>query len=193
MSELQDLENELAAVADESPKNADGSAAPSETPPETREEPATAETPTETGSRADDETAKLREALARAQADYKNLSARTERERLEMADYVTEKFVSKLLPSVDNLDRLLSGTPESERSGALYEGVKSTHAGIVRSLEAAGIVAFESVGQPLDPDFHEAVAQVPGAEGTVVAEFEKGYKLRDKVIRHAKVTVGNGG
>lgn len=193
MSELQDLENELAAVADESLKNADGSAAPSETPPETREEPATAETPTETGFRADDETAKLREALARAQADYKNLSARTERERLEMADYVTEKFVSKLLPSVDNLERLLSGTPESERSGALYEGVKSTHAGIVRSLEAAGIVAFESVGHSLDPDFHEAVAQVPGAEGTVVAEFEKGYKLRDKVIRHAKVTVGNGG
>lgn len=139
------------------------------------------------------EIAKLKDTLARSQADYKNLVSRTERERLEMADFVTEKLVTKLLPSIDNLERLVSGTPESERSGALYEGVKSTLAGIVRTFESVGIVAFESVGKPLDPAFHEAVAQVPGNEGEVVTEFEKGYRLREKVIRHAKVTVGNGG
>lgn len=138
------------------------------------------------------EIGKLKDTLARSQADYKNLVARTERERLEMADYVTEKLVTKLLPSVDNLERLVSGTSESERSGALYDGVRSTLSGIVRTLESVGVTSFESVGKPLDPAFHEAVAQVPGEEGVVMNEFEKGYKLRDKVIRHSKVTVGNG-
>lgn len=138
------------------------------------------------------EIAKLKDTLARSQADYKNLVARTERERNEMGEYVTEKLVVKLLPSFDNLERLLSGTPEAERTGVLYEGVKSTFAGLVRALESVGVSSFESAGQPLDPAFHEAVAQVPGAEGAVVVEFEKGYKLREKVIRHAKVTVGNG-
>lgn len=198
MSELQELENELEAAA----KNDEAAVAQStevraddDTPSASDSEPQEGTgTPQSNhgATESDGEIAKLREALARSQADYKNLAARTERERLEMADYVTEKIVSKLLPNVDNLERLISGTPETERTGALYEGVKSTHAGIVRSLEAAGIASFESVGQPLDPDFHEAVAQVPGAEGVVIAEFEKGYKLRDKVIRHAKVTVGNG-
>ncbi|MDQ1344334.1 MAG: molecular chaperone GrpE [Patescibacteria group bacterium] len=138
------------------------------------------------------EIGKLKDTLARSQADYKNLVARTERERLEMADFVTEKLVSRLLPSVDNLERLLSGTSESERSGALYEGVKSTFSGIVRTLESLGVSTFDSVGETLDPAFHEAVAQVPGEAGKIANEFEKGYKLQGKVIRHAKVTVGNG-
>lgn len=179
MSDLQDLENELENAAEETatpaaPQQDDGSALAADF------------------DNLASEIAKLKDTLARSQADYKNLVARTERERLEMADYVTEKLVVKLLPSIDNFERLLSGTPENERTGALYEGVKSTFAGMVRTLESAGVSAFESAGLPLDPDFHEAVAQVPGKDGVVVNEFEKGYKLREKVIRHAKVTVGNG-
>lgn len=138
------------------------------------------------------EIAKLKETLARSQADYKNLVARTERERIEMGDYVTEKLVTKLLPSVDNLERLLSGTPENERGTPLYQGVQSTFSGIMRIFESLSVLPFESAGKPLDPDFHEAVAQVPGTEGIVISELEKGYKLREKVVRHAKVTVGNG-
>jgi molecular chaperone GrpE len=137
------------------------------------------------------EIAKLRDTLARSQADYKNLVARTERERQEMADFVTEKLAVKLLPSLDNFERLLSGTPEAERKGALYEGVKSTLSGLSKAFATMGIEPFESAGQPLDPVFHEAIVRAPGAEGVVVAELEKGYKLREKVIRHAKVAVGD--
>lgn len=204
MSDLQDLENELENAAEaESPKEGLQNPNPAQPFVKSRDSDFSAPSgdgPDSSGDSAlsEDfdnlaaEIAKLKDTLARSQADYKNLVARTERERLEMGDYVTEKLVTKLLPSFDNLERLLSGTPESERSGALYEGVKSTFAGMVRTLESAGVTAFESVGLPLDPAFHEAVAQVPGTEGVVVNEFEKGYKLREKVIRHAKVTVGNG-
>ena len=178
MSDLQDLENEIENAAEE-------------TAPETSSGDDGSALAADFDNLAA-EIAKLKDTLARSQADYKNLVSRTERERLEMGDYVTEKLVVKLLPSFDNLERLLSGTPEAERTGVLYEGVKSTFSGLVRALEGVGVSSFESVGQPLDPAFHEAVAQVPGTEGAVVVEFEKGYKLREKVIRHAKVTVGNG-
>lgn len=107
------------------------------------------------------EIAKLKETVARSQADYKNLLSRTERERHEMADFVTEKLVLKLLPSIDNLERLLSGTPESEATGAFYDGVKSTFLGLVKTLESIGVSAFGSVGEALDPAFHEAIARVP--------------------------------
>lgn len=150
MSDLQDLENE---IKNDSPADSDFSVPVSE---ESR--------------LAEDfdnfavEIAKLKETLARSQADYKNLVTRTERERIEMGDYVTEKLVTKLLPSVDNLDRLLSGTPENERGTSLYQGVQSTFSGMVRTLESIGVMPFESIGKPLNPDFHEAVAKVPGGE-----------------------------
>lgn len=119
MSDLQDIENELeAATEEELAKSDDGSALAADF------------------DNLATEIAKLKDTLARSQADYKNLVSRTERERMEMADYVTEKLVTKLLPSFDNLERLLSGTPESERSSALYEGVKSTFSGLVRTLES---------------------------------------------------------
>lgn len=182
MSNAQELENELAS--DEGAQN------PNPAEPCVKSQDPDSSAPSSEDSAI--EIAKLKETLARSQADYKNLVARTERERIEMGDYVTEKFVTKLLPSVDNLERLLSGTPENERGTPLYQGVQSTFSGIMRIFESLSVLPFESAGKPLDPDFHEAVAQVPGTEGIVISELEKGYKLRKKVIRHAKVTVGKG-
>lgn len=150
MSDLQDLENE---IKNDSPADSDFSAPVSE---ESRL--------AEDFDNLAVEITKLKETLARSQADYKNLVTRTERERIEMGDYVTEKLVTKLLPSVDNLDRLLSGTPENERGTSLYQGVQSTFSGMVRTLESIGVMPFESIGKPLNPDFHEAVAQVLGEE-----------------------------
>ncbi len=191
MSDAQELENELAS--------GEGAQNPNPAQPYAKSQDPDSSVPSpEDSALTQDfdnfaiEIAKLKETLARSQADYKNLMVRTERERVEMGDYVTEKLVTKLLPSVDNLERLLSGTPENERASVLYQGVQSTFSGIVRVLESLSVASFESAGSPLNPDFHEAVAQVPGTEGIVISELEKGYKLRDKVIRHAKVTVGNG-
>ena len=91
--------------------------------------------------------------------------------------------------TLQTLARLIAQGPTADELQRATMAYVSTQ---IRALESVGVSSFESVGQPLDPAFHEAVAQVPGAEGAVVVEFEKGYKLREKVIRHAKVTVGNG-
>lgn len=190
MTDAQDLENELTEDA----------ILPSEDTPSPKESLGadSEQTPSDDSALSADlealikEISKLKETAARSQADYKNLVARTERERGEMTDFITERVAIKILPSIDNLERLISGTPESEARGALYDGVKSTLQGLVKTLESIGVTAFESIGNSLDPAFHEAVARVKGEEGVVISEFEKGYTLREKVIRHAKVTVGDG-
>jgi molecular chaperone GrpE len=135
---------------------------------------------------------KLTEALARANADYQNLLKRSESERKEMATFFTESFVKKILPTLDNLDRVVNGTPLESQTGAVYEGVKHATTGLNRTLEGMGVSAFVSIGSELDPSLHEALSQAPGPVWEIVSEFEKGYKLGDKVIRHAKVIVGNG-
>ncbi len=109
------------------------------------------------------EIVQLKESLARANADYQNLLKRSESERMEMASYFTESFAKKLLPTLDNLDRVVSGTPLELRVGAVYEGVKNAATGLSKVLEGMGVVSFESLGQELDPNLHEALSQAPGA------------------------------
>jgi molecular chaperone GrpE len=135
---------------------------------------------------------KAQESAARATADYQNLLKRSELERAEMSFYFTENFAKKLLPTLDNLDRVVSGTPTESQNGPVYEGVKNAAAGLLKVLEGLGVSAFESLGVELDPNLHEALTQGPGPAGIIVSEFERGYKLKDKVIRHAKVVVGMG-
>lgn len=135
---------------------------------------------------------KLAEALARATADYQNLLKRSESERREMASFFTESFVKKILPTLDNLDRVVSGTPAELQNGVVYEGVKHAATGLNKVLESMGVSSFPSLGMELNPELHDAMSQGPGPVGTVISEFEKGYKLGDKVVRHAKVIVGTG-
>ena len=109
-----------------------------------------------------------------------------------MSNFYTEKFAKKVLPTVDNLERVLTSTPKEQQVGSVFDGVKGAHAGLVKELESLGITSYSSVGQELDPNLHEALSQAPGPVGVIVIEFEKGYMLGKKVIRHAKVIVGNG-
>ena len=136
--------------------------------------------------------ARSQEIAARATADYQNLLKRSELERVEMSSYFTESFAKKLLPTLDNLDRVVSGTPIKSQNWAVYEGVKNAAAGLLKVLEGLGVHAFTSLGAELDPSLHDALSQGPGPAGIVVSEFECGYKIKDKVIRHAKVVVGSG-
>jgi molecular chaperone GrpE len=164
--------------------------ATAETTPE-----ATEETPPESAIPESGDTEKIQklaEALARATADYQNLLKRSENERREMAVFFTESFVKKVLPTLDNLDRVVTGTPAELRTGAVYEGVKHAATGLYKALESMGVASFVSLGTQLDPNFHDAMGQGPGTAGEVVSEFEKGYQIGDKVIRHAKVIVGSG-
>lgn len=109
-----------------------------------------------------------------------------------MGNYFTEKIAKKILPTIDNLERVLLGTPQELQQGSVFEAVKGAHTGLIKELESLGISSYSSVGKELDPTLHEALSQAPGPIGVIVLEFEKGYFLGKKVIRHAKVIVGNG-
>ncbi|PID84272.1 nucleotide exchange factor GrpE [Candidatus Gracilibacteria bacterium] len=133
----------------------------------------------------------LEESLARKQADYQNLQMRSERERTEMIHFLSEKMLTPLLTQIDHLERAIQ-TQEGVEGDTFVDGVRSTYDGFVKYLDSQNVKAFDSVGQEIDPDKHDVLSQMPGKEGFVVQEFEKGYMLGDRVLRHAKVIAGNG-
>ena len=141
---------------------------------------------------AQKELAELKEALARSQADYRNLLSRVDRERDEMGAYISGNVITKILPIVDNLERALANIPAEIEQNSWVVGMKSIHALALKQLELTGAKAFDSVGCEVDANLHDVMSQAPGKEGMIVAEFERGYRLGDRVIRHAKVIVGNG-
>ncbi len=143
-------------------------------------------------SAAQKELAELKESLARSQADYRNLLTRVDRERDEMGGYITGNVIIKMLPIVDNLERAIANIPEDIAENTWVSGMKSIHTLAVKQLELVGVKSFDSVGSEVDADLHDVMSQAPGKEGIIIAEFERGYKIQDRVIRHAKVIVGNG-
>ncbi len=146
---------------------------------------------TENPASENNEIAILRDQLARAQADYQNLKMRGERDRADMVHFLTEKLLSPLLTQIDNLDRAVK-IKDGVTDDAFVDGVRAVQSGLQKYLENQGVKAFDSVGQEVDPDKHEVLSQAPGKEGVIVTEFEKGYMLGDRVLRHAKVIVGSG-
>lgn len=139
----------------------------------------------------DEEVIRLREALARSQADYQNMMMRAERDRKDMQFFLTEKLLKGLLVQMDHLDRAVE-IKKDVTGDAFVDGVRNVQTGLVKYLEAQGITAFDSLGQEVDPDRHEVLSQMPGEEGKILQEFEKGYMFWDRVLRHAKVVVGSG-
>lgn len=141
---------------------------------------------------AEEELEKLRGSLSRAQADYANLLKRVERDKMDMISFITANIVKKFLPTVDNLERALASVPVDIAEQKWTDGIRATLQGLMKQLESVGVQAFVSLGQEVDTERHEVMSQTPGEEGIIVTEFEKGYLLHDRVIRHAKVIVGNG-
>lgn len=143
----------------------------------------------------DDEpqVAKLKDALARSQADFDNFKKRTDRDREEMIFFLKSDIFKKVLPRVDDLERIIKNTPEDMKQGALFEGVVSMQSKLLQDLEKMGVHPFDSIGSEVDPHKHDVMTQVPwGEDGIIIDEFEKGYMLGEKVLRHAKVVVGTG-
>ncbi len=169
------------------------------------ESAASVETPSDTeagassteirGDRVLAEVADLSNRLIRAQADFENYRRRMTREKEELAVYANQKLLLKFLPVLDNLERALS-TPKVEGDDKLRQGVELTARSFRDALTSEGLVTIEAVGQPFDPNTHEAVMTVESADhedGTVVMEFQKGYKLGDRVIRPTMVQVSKKG
>ena len=129
----------------------------------------------------------------RLQADFENFRRRTRQEKEELAAVVTQNLLKDLLPFLDNFERALAA--EGTDEGGLRAGVEMMYKQLVEALKKEGLEYIETKGKPFDPNFHQAVMRVEDAEkedGTIVAELQKGYMVKGRVIRPSMVqVVGN--
>ena len=131
----------------------------------------------------------------RATADYKNFKRRTDQERADLIRGASAGLVLKLLPVVDDLERSINSVTPEVANSPWYGGFKLILQKLQSVLESEGVTAIQALGQEFDPNFHEAViyeAAGNGQENKVVAELQKGYMLRDRVLRPTMVKVGQG-
>jgi len=131
------------------------------------------------------------ERYLRTQADFDNFRRRSRQEKEEFAKYASSKLVEQLLPVVDNFERALASAGTGDIH-SLLKGVEMIYRQLDQVLEQEGLKRMDSIGQPFNPDVHQAIQQVESAEheeGTVVEEVQKGYIFKDKVLRPAMVKV----
>jgi molecular chaperone GrpE len=129
--------------------------------------------------------------FVRERADLENYRKRANREKEELLNYGNKSLLEEILPIVDNLERALAHADEEGQS-AVVEGIRMTHVMLVAALKKFGVTPIESVGSPFDPAFHQAMTQVPTEDfppNTVVEEFQKGYLIKERLLRPAMVTV----
>lgn len=127
-------------------------------------------------------------------AEFDNYRKRTLKERAELILNGGEKFITAILPIIDDMERAIENGTKTDDPEVLREGMNLIHQKFINTLEAQGVSTIETENADFDTDVHEAVAMVPGMgddkKGKVIDCLQKGYKLNDKVIRHAKVAVG---
>jgi len=128
----------------------------------------------------------------RTQADFINYKRRQEQEREEFSKFANTALISSLLPILDDLERALASIPPRSAKLPWVEGIRLIERKLRASLEAHGLTPIKALGEPFDPNLHEAVKQDKGKEGIVIQEVRKGYKLHDRVIRPSMVVVGSG-
>jgi molecular chaperone GrpE len=128
----------------------------------------------------------------RAQADFSNFKRRVEAEREDNTRYAGSQLMLKLIPILDDWERALASVPADAAGASWVDGIRLIERKFRGVLEAAGLASFDSLGEAFDPTRHDGAGLVPGPEGMVVAELEKGYQLYDRILRPARVFVGNG-
>ncbi len=135
--------------------------------------------------------AQLTEALQRERADAMNLRRRSEEERLKLGSYYKSSVVSELLPVIDNFERALKHVPQDLATHEYIKGVQGVVKQFEQALAKLGVERIKTVGEPFDPNLHEAVSHDEGDTGQEVVseELQAGYILGDEVIRHAMVRV----
>ncbi|MFH0977744.1 MAG: nucleotide exchange factor GrpE [Candidatus Woesearchaeota archaeon] len=131
----------------------------------------------------------LTEHLQRLQAEFENFRKRTEKDQARCREYANADLLLKLLPVIDSFDAALNHTEKHEDFVA---GMRLVHSQLMRILEQEGLKPMRAGGEHLDPFRHEVLLQVPSdKDGVVLEELQKGYTFKDKVLRCAKVKVGN--
>lgn len=132
------------------------------------------------------------ERLQRLQAEFDNYRKRTQKEKEETVKYAAERVVEAMLPVLDNFERAVSASQSNQDFKAFSQGVEMILKQMQNALTREGLTSIEAVGQPFDPKLHEAVMQVDSTdypENTVVEELQKGYYLKEKVLRPSMVKV----
>ena len=138
--------------------------------------------------------ADLKDKYLRQAAEFDNYRKRVLKEKSELIQNGGESVISSLLPIIDDFERALQNMKKSDDTAALKEGVELIYQKFMKTLESNGLKTIETKEADFNTDFHEAGAMIPApndeSKGKVVDCVQKGYKLNDKVIRHAKVAVG---
>ncbi len=128
----------------------------------------------------------------RAEADFSNYKKRAEQEKSELADFANAMPILNLLPVLDDLERAFVSLSPKLAGLTWVDGIRLIHRKLQAVLEAQGLAEIKAVGQPFNPSLHEAVMYQEGEEGVVIDEVQKGYKLKDRVLRPSLVVVGKG-
>ena len=142
----------------------------------------------------DEKIEELTDKLTRQMAEFDNFRKRTEKEKSQMYEIGAKDIIEKILPVVDNFERGLDAVKEEDKEDPFVQGMEKVYKHLVTTLEGIEVKPIEAVGQPFDPNFHNAVMHVEDenfGENIVAEEFQKGYTYRDSVVRHSMVKVAN--
>jgi len=140
----------------------------------------------------EEEKARLVQQLLRLKADFENYRRRMNQQLESIRLEANEQLIKDLLPVLDNFERAMQAKDEDQVDDPFFQGMEMIHRGLHEVLASHGLKPIEAVGQPFDPNLHEAVAMQGegGAKLSVLAQVQTGYLLHDKVLRHTKVLVG---
>ena len=130
----------------------------------------------------------------RSAADFANFKRRTDEERAAVGQFSNAILIGKLLAVLDDFDRALDAVPDKQVTNPWVEGMELVERKLRTVLESEGVTAIEAVGQPFDPNIHEAVVHEPTTEhpdNQVIGELQRGYRLHDRVLRPSLVRVAN--
>jgi molecular chaperone GrpE len=144
--------------------------------------------------KAKQDAAEWKDKYLRLYAEFDNFRKRSMKEKSEILSTASGELMKELLPIVDDFDRAVQANATVDNIDVVKEGFVLIHSKLYRKLESKGLKPMEAAGKPFDTDFHEAITQIPAPTadmiGKVVDEVEKGYLLHEKVLRYAKVVIG---
>ncbi|WP_263596935.1 nucleotide exchange factor GrpE [Metabacillus idriensis] len=185
-------ENETASKQEEMLINQEGESTDSDTQAEQAQE---SDELTAAKAKIDELEAKLSETenrMYRVQADLDNFRRRARLDLEAAQKYRSQNLITEILPALDNFERALKIDTDDEKTQSLLQGMDMVYRQLVQALQNEGIEAIQAEGQPFDPHLHQAVMQVEDDQyesNVVIEEFQKGYKLKDRIIRPAMVKV----
>ncbi len=183
--------NKVATEAEETPEEAAAKAAAMEAEVD---EAFSDENLEEKQDKKDIAIADLTDRLKRSMAEFDNFRKRSEKEKATMFDMGARSIAEKILPVVDNFERAMVAAPKEGDGKAFADGITMIYNQLKKTLEDLGVKPIDCVGQPFDPNFHNAVMHVEDeslGENVVAEELLKGYMYKDSVLRHSMVKVAN--